>query len=218
MKELRNDTSYQIGNKKLGDNCAYLNLCPGVMCPSLALNLCQLRDPRKTCYSIKAETTYGSTVCPKARMSSAEYWARNSPWQLAQDLIRLNSTRRKTKITVLRINESGDFFTIVDVEKAEMLAAYLSREGIKTYTYTARSDLQFDFCEHLVVNCSGWSVPGLNRFQVAYDLKKNEGTPGWTCKDKHGVDVHVDRLCPGDCRKCDMCQKRGGLTIGVIPH
>ena len=212
----RNDTGFNLGgNAKLGTDIAVLNLAPAELCSSRVLGTCQLKDPDKECYSLKESRTYGCNVCLPNRFRSMNYYARSSAWQMAQDLIGINSTRRN-KIKALRISESGDFFTQADVDKCELLASFLSDAGIRSYAYTARIDLCYDDCEHLVINGSGWRAD--NRFQIAYDLVKNENAPGWTCNDKHGQPVRVDRLCPGDCRKCDLCQKRGGLTIGVIPH
>ena len=214
QRQPKNDTSYQIGNKKLGSNIAYLNLGPAILCPSHALGLCQLKNPDKECYSLKAERTYGSSVCTKARMAASEYWARNSAWQLAQDLVRLNEARRK-KITVLRISESCDFQTQSDVDKAEMLAYYLSEHGIRTYCYTARRDLDYSDCEHLVVNGSGWMAH--NRFQVAYKLTNPE--PGkWLAEDKDGNQVECQYVCPGDCRKCSVCLSPRKRTTAVRLH
>jgi hypothetical protein len=215
MKELRNDSPFVFGNTKLPETTAILNICPASLCPSKLLGYCQLKDPNKTCYALSEERRFKSTCIP-SRLRMTEYWDRGTAWSISQDLLALNSSKRR-KLIALRINECGDFRHQMDLEKAEDIGHYLKQKGnIVTYCYTARLDLDFEVCDHLVVNGSGWNAD--NRFQVAYDLKKNEDTPGWTCKDKHGVDVHVDRLCPGDCRKCDMCQKRGGLTIGVIPH
>ena len=213
-KYVRNDTGYQIGNAKLGTDTAYINLGPSSLCPSRALGRCQLRDPDKECYSLKAERTYGRPVCTSARLAAAEYWASNSAWQLAEDLVALNSAKRK-KITKLRISESCDFRVQSDVEKAEMLARHLAPHGILTYCYTARRDLDFSDCEHLVVNGSGWMAH--NRFQVAYSLTSPEKGK-WLAEDKDGNKVECQYVCPGDCRKCSVCLFRRGRTTAVLLH
>ena len=213
MKELRNDSPFVFGNLKLPRTTAVLNICPATICPSRMLGLCQLKDCNRTCYALREEKVYPG--CIPSRMKMMEYFDRNTPWTIAEDLLQLNKTKRN-KITALRISESGDLRHQADLEKIENLAHYLLKKGIVTYCYTARHTLNFEDVHDLVVNGSGWNAD--NRFQIAYDLKKNDGAPGWTCNDKHGQPVHVDRLCPGDCRKCDLCQKRGGLTIGVAPH
>ena len=216
IKQIRNDTGFNLaGNKKLGTDIAVLNLAPSELCSSRVLGTCQLKDPDKECYSLKESRTYGCNTCLPNRFRAMNYFAINTAWQMAQDLININATRRN-KIKALRISESGDFFTQADVDKCELLAAFLWDAGIRSYVYTARPDLCFADRGNLVVNGSGWLAD--NRFQIAYNIVKNENAPGWTCKDKHGADVHVDRLCPGDCRKCDMCLTKGGLTIGVLPH
>lgn len=209
------DTGFILGgNHKLPPSTAVLNLSPAELCSSRILGLCQLRNPNKECYSLKESRTYGCRVCLPNRLKAMNYYARLTAFQIADDLIRINAAKRR-KITALRISESGDFFTQVDVDKCENIAAYLTDAGINTYAYTARKDLCYDNCQHLVVNGSGWMAH--NRFQVAYDLKQSP-RGGWTCLDRNEKEVSVDVLCPGDCSVCSLCQERGGKTIGVRLH
>lgn len=204
------------GNSKIPASTAILNLAPAELCSSRALGLCQLKNPEKECYSLRESRTYGCRVCMPNRLSAMEYFSRNSAWQIAQDLIKLNESKR-SKITALRISESGDFFTKADVDKCENIASYLAQAGIKTYAYSARADLDFSDCRHLVINASGWGLPGMNRFQVAYNLAGSDEL-GWTCEDKNGATVKLDALCPGDCRICSRCLVQTGKVTGVKIH
>jgi len=209
----KNDTPFVFGNKKLPKTTAVINICPASLCPSALLGLCQLRDC-KTCYGLREERVWANTCLP-SRFSMMEYWDRGTGWSMAQDLIRFNATRR-TKITVARVGECGDMRHMSDVERAEMLATYLAKAGILTYCYTARSDLDFSICHHLVVNGSGWMAH--NRFQVAYSLSRSDDGSGWLAEDKKGTMVTCDAVCPGDCRKCTLCQQKAGRVIAVKLH
>ncbi len=52
--------------------------------------------------------------------------------------------RDKFGMDLLRYNESGDFWSQRCVEKLDWIAYTLRKEGIRTYGYTARYDLDFN--------------------------------------------------------------------------
>ena len=209
----RNDSPFVFGNLKLPNTTAVLNICAASVCSSRMLGLCQLKDPDRECYAIREERVYPN--CITSRMKMQEYWDRNSAWTIAEDLLALNETKR-TKVTALRINECGDFRHQADVEKAELIAHYLKKHGIRTYCYSARTDLDFSECNDLVVNGSGAMVH--NRFQVSYSTFKNPIAPGWVAEDKDGAQIPCAFLCPGDCGRCSVCQFRRGRNIAVSIH
>ena len=209
----RNDSPFVFGNKKLPKTTAVLNITPAALCPSRMLGLCQLKDPGKECYALREERVYPG--CIPSRMKMMEYWDRNTPWTVAEDLLALNETK-KTKVTALRIGECGDFRHMADLEKAENLAHYLAKKGITTYCYTARKDLDFSDVRDLVINGSGWMAA--NQFQAAYRLDPYEdGHGGWRAESKSGV-VACDGVCPGDCRICSTCTRRTGKITAVKLH
>ena len=208
---VRNDSPFVFGNKKLPKTTAVLNICPASLCPSALLGLCQLKDCA-VCYARSEEKVWANTCLP-SRMKMQEYWDRNTPWTIAEDLLSLNDKKR-TKLAALRIGECGDFRHQADLEKAENIAHYLLKNGIETYCYTARRDLDFSDVRDMVVNGSGWMAN--NRFQVAYKLRKTE--TGWEAEDKTGAWVPCDSVCPGDCRRCALCREKKGRTIAVMLH
>jgi hypothetical protein len=210
MKQIRNDVPIVLGNQKLPKTTAILNVCPAGLCPSRLLGLCQLKNPDKACYALREERTWKNTCLP-SRFAMMCYWDHNDAWSIARDLIAFNGSK-KTKLAALRLNECGDWRHQADVDKAEMLARYLAKADIVTYCYTARSDLDYMECKHLVVNGSGWDAH--NRFQAAYDLDETT----MTCTDKKGNQVKLDSLCPGDCRICTKCLHRTGKVVGVKLH
>ena len=193
---LRNDSPFVFGNKKLPKTTAVLNICPAHLCPSRILGLCQLRDPNKECYALREERMYPN--CIPSRMKMQEYWDRNDAAKIVRDLAALNFTKKIAADTI-RINECGDFRHQADLEKAEMIAYYAERIGIGCYCYTARKDLDFSEVQHLVVNGSGFKAH--NEFRISYDK-----------------DGKYPLECPGNCRKCNMCTRKGGYTIVVKKH
>lgn len=211
MKQVRNDIPIVYGNKKLPRTTAVLNICPASLCPSALLGLCQLKDIN-LCYARQEERVW-ATSCIPSRFAMMGYWDSNDAWTIARDILAHNDTKR-TKIKSLRLNECGDFRHFADIEKAEMLSRFLNKSGIIVYCYTARSDLDFSDCEHLVVNGSGWMAH--NQFQVAYKIRK-EGQK-WVAKNKDDNEVVCDYVCPGDCRKCSVCQFKRRRTTAVLLH
>ena len=211
MKQIRNDIPIVLGNKKLPRTTAVLNICPASLCPSALLGLCQLKDV-KLCFARQEERTWAHTCLP-SRFAMQAYWDMNDAWSIARDIVAFNDAKR-VKIRALRINECGDFRHQGDVEKAEMLSHHLAKSGIITYCYTARVDLDFSDCAHLVVNGSGFMVH--NRFQAAHGLRTEDGRT--IVGDKNGNDVVADYVCPGDCRKCSVCLFRRGRTTAVLLH
>jgi hypothetical protein len=192
------------GNKKLPRSYGIINLCPAKMCPSRALGMCQLDAcgvGSARCYALKAERAWPKSVMPH-RMAQMEWWD-NSVGQLLFDFRAWRSGLR-AKITAVRIGESGDFRHSVDVSKLTYLAK--DNPDLAWYCYTARKDLFTPAVLNIlplnvVVNGSGWLAH--NEFVVLDGLYK---------------DVKTDYVCPGDCRKCSQCLKRGGLIIGVKLH
>jgi hypothetical protein len=210
-KQPRNDNPITIGNSKLGNNIAILSITPAALCVSRLLGLCQVHE--KDCYARKFEKRFPNTVI-SLELKQMAYWDMKSAFDIALDIAALNASKR-TKITAFRIGVSGDFRHQPDLDKAENLAAHLKEQGIVTYVYTARSDLDFSEIQHLVVNGSGFMAH--NRFQVAYSLEKNPDG-GWLATDKNGNKVSCNAVCAGDCRKCSLCQQKGGAVIAVKKH
>jgi len=185
------------GNKKLPHSTAIFNLGSAKKCPSAKLGLCQMANTGVRCYALKAETQYPA-VYPY-RVRQLDYWIKAGPQRFAADFMRIVDKARKP-ITHLRVNESGDFRHQADVDNMEEVANDLADNGIITYCYTARSDLDFSGCDVLVVNGSAFKPDGGNEFKAVEKLPKRR--------------LH----CVGDCRKCDLCTKKHGRTVFAKWH
>jgi hypothetical protein len=194
------------GNHKLPNTTAVFNITPAETCPSRALGLCQLSKcgvGADKCYALKAERTYGRPHTLLHRMEQQAWWDEYLGLALGCQLSRWIKDR-KTPITAVRVNESGDFRHQHDVDKLGAVARVLKEDHPKVviYCYTARKDLAFcGLTENVVVNGSGFMVH--NRYVILAGL--NAG-------------MKVDWMCEGDCRKCRRCLRRSGLTIGNRLH
>jgi len=89
------------------------------------------------------------------RKRQEEYWETNDIVKIIDDF---DSVIRpiRYELRFLRLNESGDFKTQDDVDKADVLASVLyQRYKLITYAYSARRDLSFKFLNSLRVMGSG---------------------------------------------------------------
>lgn len=185
---------FSWGNKKLPKTTAIFNITTALGCPALTKGLCQLPNPIKQCYAMKAERMY-KQVLPY-RQRQRKFWKNSTADEIVVQLIK---EKKNKELKMLRINEAGDFKHQADVVKAEEVARLLSYLGVVTYCYTARKDLDFSIRKHLVVNGSDFLVD--NSFTIVY---KKENFIGVTCGQ--------------DCRVCDMCSKKDGKIIKVFVH
>jgi len=183
------------GNHKVGRDTLILNITSARDCVSAKLGLCQLCDSSK-CYALKAERMYPSVL--PYRQAQTEQWDSLSAQQLAAGLLAKARAKRSNPIKYVRLQESGDFRTQADVDKAEAMARLLNAEGITTYTYTARRDLDFSQCVALVVNGSGFMASNEFKAVASYSPKAIK--------------------CKGACLNCQLCKVSRNLTIEVEMH
>lgn len=186
----------RFGNKKLPATTAIFNLCAAHDCPSAERGLCQVLNAGHRCYARRDEITYPAPLNYRRRQEKV--WDRISAAEFADEFMTLVN-RRRGPTTALRWNESGDFRSQADVRKASVIASLLWMEGIRTYCYTARRDLDFSDVGPMVINGSGFRIKGEFRFiRSKADRPKGYG------------------ICPGSCKSCKRCQL-GKLTC-VLPH
>lgn len=164
---------------------------PATGCPSARLGLCKI--PAGKCYALKAERQY-KQVLPYRRKQWAAFHTLDRQylvWSIEKQIT------RSTKY--IRFSESGDFYSQTDVDKVSYIVNAMERHGIKVYGYTARRDLDFSrISSNMTVTGSGFMIH--NNFKAVKALNK------------------TGRICPGDCRRCDMCKTRKGVTIQALYH
>jgi hypothetical protein len=182
---------FSIGNRKLGKDTMIFNLTSATDCPSKKKGLCKVGS---ACYAMKAERRYKNTLPYRTRQQ--EFWKQGSVNQFIKQF-----TLEKTKnIKYLRINEAGDFISQKDIERLDKIAKKIKElYGIKTYTYSARKDLDFSNVS-FVINGSSWMAD--NEFRY---IPKNK--------------IYTGKfICPGDCKICNLCKEKRGIVIGVNHH
>jgi hypothetical protein len=190
----------QSGNTKLPHTTAIFNMGPANGCPSFARGLCRAFSPdgKHICYAKKAETSRTPEVLPY-RQKQARFWDKITAEEFASQFLAINSLR-ELPWNKLRLNESGDFYSQACVDKAEKIAMYLARGGVKVYCYTHRSDLDYSNTRHLIISGSNFQKEGIsNCFMIVEDVKKDK-PKGWS-------------ICPMDCKICDKCSTRGYKVV-----
>lgn len=190
-------------NRKVGADTAILNMCSATDCPSCKLGLCQVGGHKK-CYAMKAERIY-KNVLPYRR-AQEEQWKTLTVKEIIEGLEKLkekkhvdDKTKFKEDLKYIRFSEAGDFKTQEDVDKMSAIAEGLKGKFV-VYGYTARKDLDFSkVSDNMVVNGSNFMVH--NNFKAVAEIP---------CNYPH--------QCAGDCRICNMCKIRHGVTILIKMH
>ena len=187
------------GNNKLPVTTAILNMGPASTCPSKRLGFCQAisKSGKNCCYAKKFENDMFKGVLPH-RQAQEKYWKSSTAEQIAIDFLTQNKLKVK-KWRLLRLNESGDFWSQKCIEKADKLAGILKKiDGVKTYCYSSRQDLDFSGIKNLVVMGSNFKKPGIKGiFKMVHDIKDKPKGYG---------------ICRGNCKLCHRCI-RGEDTI-----
>jgi hypothetical protein len=168
-----------FGNSKLPKSTMIFNMSPARYCASRELGFCQCPDK---CYADKAERMYPSVLPYRTRQS--QLWSNNMASAFVE-VVRWKNSQGGVQVTKLRYNESGDFRSDYDVFRLDTIAYALQAEGVQTYGYSARKDLDFSTVSFLVRG-SGYA----NKDGESRAVPKASGN--------HPV-------CLGDCKKCSLC-------------
>jgi hypothetical protein len=188
-KEIKAHVSF--GNGKLPKTTMVFNMGAAHDCPSDALGLCQ---NSKICYAKVAEKQYHKT-CPQYRRRQEGIWKKYTAAQLSKAFLLIIKAKR-IKVDAFRFNESGDFWSQWCVTKLNIIASWLQTEGVLTYGYTARKDLDFSNVCFFVLG---------SNFLLDGEFRTVDHPSGY-----HPV-------CPGDCKVCTLCQGYNGV-IEVVKH
>jgi hypothetical protein len=187
---------FSNGNMKIGKDTLIFNMGSATTCVAKELGLCAVA---KDCYAMKAEIQYPQVKPYRDRQEIL--WRETSASEFAEAVVGIAS-RKRSPIKYLRMNESGDFASQADVDKLTMIAVILRSHGIKTYTYSARSDLDFSKLSEVAgINFSGFT-------------QENNGN------SFNAVEVFTEGgiQCRMDCRDCHMCKTSQGIVIEVKKH
>lgn len=188
----------KFGSMKLPKSTMVFNMGSAKDCPSKTLGFCLVVDK---CYARKDEKLYKSVLPYRERQE--KIWLTHTASEFCAALTAI-LRRKRTQVKLFRLNESGDFHSQECVIKAEQIAEHLfEKHGIRTYTYTARKDLDFSNCKYLKVKGSG----------------HNKGNNGSTMVLMKG-DVKPEGFirCPGSCKTCSACSFPKMINIAFNVH
>ena len=216
------DLETSRGNPKIGRDSLIFNLCPASLdCPGERHGLCACAS---ICYAKKSELLYNSVLTYRLRQKA--YWESNDYRKIANDFSDLLANKRTKNpatgklealyksIKYLRINEAGEFDTQADINKLDAVAIILKKRfGLKTYTYTTRSDLEFRHT-HFAVKGSGHSRGNSGRCDVRSPEQVEQGRVG----NKYHEDGKTWTICPGDCSKCKLCKEFNNIDVVFVAH
>ena len=210
----------QLGNSKLPYSTAIFNMSSAIDCKSLQLGLCQIpvsKTGKTQCYAIKIERLFKTSY--NYHVSQGRYWAETTAEKFVLDFKLAMDKKKKMlsdhPITALRFNEAGDFISQADVDKAEEVAKLLSDLNIRVYVYTARRDLSYTNCRHMVINFSTelpseYLLPVQGKYGCYKAFKDVNSRP-----DNFGVcpcGIDEDKDC-SNCRRCQL-----GVNSAVALH
>lgn len=189
---------FSQGNHKLPPSTYIINLGTAGLCPGRAIGTCNCCS---FCYAKKAETQYKEGTVGR-RLLQTLRWRRLTAEEIANQLLEKSKRAKKHKMQYLRINESGDVFDQSDIVKMSKIADILAENGVGTYTYSSRYDLDWSQkSKNLIVNSSGTN---------------------WMCDNQFvAVNKFTDDMeyqCHGNCDTCDYCKTSKGITIYVEVH
>lgn len=191
--------AFSYGNAKLPKSTLIVNLTSAEHCPSAKLGLCQVAD---ICYAKKCERIYPNY---RAKNLFMGWWLTVTPTENIVALLEAYIDNAPETITTIRLDEAGDFIDQGRVNQWNTIAKYFwERNGIITYTYTCRADLDFTQADYLIINGSLPGIPGAAReFKCIPAVEYDQ------------MDIEQGEYkCPGDCKKCHMCYT--SIFNGVI--
>lgn len=195
-QENENLMPFSKGNFKLPQTTYIINLGCAGLCPGRAIGTCNCCS---ICYAKNAETFRKECAINK-RLLQTLRWNALSAEQIANQLLETSKRARTNKMKYLRINESGDVFVQDDIKKMSDIADILAKEGIITYTYSSRYDLDWsNKSDNLIVNGSSWMCD--NSFIAVDDFTDD-----------------MKYRCNGECDTCDYCKKAEHKEIYVKVH
>lgn len=194
---------FSNGNRKLGKDTLIFNITSAHDCPSRARGLCQIEGK---CYARKAENMYPAVLPYRRRQ--ANLWVSTTAQGMTTAFLRVIMSYRH-RIKYVRLNEAGDFVTQGDVDKAEKIAAALKIDGVTTYCYTARSDLDFSGCKALLVKGSSHDA-GNNGRTIARPKS------ALTARGLYMENGEKYVKCPGSCKTCKVCKTAREINV-VFP-
>ena len=185
----------KFGSDKTGDDTLLLNMGSAMLCA--ARSQCRVLLEGRKCYPAQVERLHPEVKLYRDRQ--AAYWLAEPAQRIVADIL-AKIAGRSPPTRFLRFNESGDFASQACVDKLSFIASELKRNGIVTYGFSARDDLDFSNAAFLVKG-SGHDQGNNGRSVVI--------GPGEVVPVGHA-------LCPENCRTCNICMRDDKVDIAFI--
>lgn len=185
----------KFGSDKTGDDTLLLNMGSATRCP--ARDRCPVLLGQRKCYPAQVERLHPEVKLFRDRQ--AAYWLSTPAERIVADIL-AKIDGRSPPTRFLRFNEAGDFSSQACVDKLSHIAAILRQQGIVTYGFTARDDLDFSAVDFLVKGSS-----------------HGQGNNGRSVVIGPGDRLPAGYvLCPENCRSCDLCMRDTKVDIAFI--
>ena len=182
--------AFAYGNTKIPRSTLIVNLTSAENCPSKKHGLCQVVG---CCYALKCERIYPNY---KHKNLVMEHWLNTTSTENIITLMSAYIDNAPETINLIRLDEAGDFTCQNQVRQWNKIAKFFCEtRGIRTYTYTARTDLDFREAPYIMVNGSLPNIAGAAREykcippQMFDNIELNKG----------------EYKCPGNCQVCSAC-------------
>ncbi len=192
-----------FGNLKIPSSTLIINMSSAHEC--CCKDVCKFGISKK-CYALKSEIRFPNVR--ESRAAQTEYWRTTSNEQKLLDFAELwkKHPRKMPTIKAVRFNEAGD---MRDMDDLNLLIDLANKyKSVQFYSYSHNKQLMdpvsiYDLPLNLSINLSyKHHKTGFNTFVLDTDYERGE----------------TISVCPGDCRKCNLCLTAKGLKIGVKIH
>jgi len=194
-------------NSKVNNDAMIFNASDSKNCPSYHAGLCQVGN---ACFMQKCESRY--PALQPYHMRQGVLWQKYNPVEFGLTMLEIASDARTKKFTEFRFGESGDFKNPVQLQWFATLCQVLRGDGITTYGYTARTDLDLTaLIANSQLNLSNddygsaqFQAMGANRFKAVLTYTGNADAicPCETLKEKE---------IAHPCGSCNFCKVHTGL-------
>lgn len=183
------------GNGKIAKGVAMFNIGSAHDCPNIGTKHCQVDE--EDCYAARSEKNFPGPL--SARRRELIIWDHLDAKTFAEAFRRYHQ-RKRTPVTELRMNESGDFRNTHDVYKFDEIARRIS-DIVDVYTYSASEWLPWNDTDEgktWVLNASNQLADyGTRNFIV---VKSKDQIPEGALRCPH--DVSGGEVKCGECRLC----------------
>jgi hypothetical protein len=201
-----------FGNNKIHKSVGIFNFNSATDCPNAKTAKCQVEFSE--CYAHKAEKQYGTPLDYRRRQEYLRDCL--DPDTFAKAFLELVS-RKRNEVSALRFSEAGDFRHRGDIIWADRVAELIGQEGIKCYTYSASSDLEWSEAEHFTVNASNDLSDYGDRRYMAFTSEEPPDGFVWCPHDKQKQDG-VDPEDAIKCGTCRLCLDKEGPDVAIPLH